>query len=84
RKAWEAYQQQLASVAIAEQSYTTARQLLKLVQLRTSAPASPHWLMWKLAQQGFEDAGYRLTNYRYAAKSAGNNPCGNWRRLLAP
>jgi outer membrane protein len=24
----------------------------------------------KLAQQSFEDAGYRLVNYRYSAKSA--------------
>ncbi len=69
RKAWEAYQQQLASVAIAEQSYTTARQLLKLVQLRLDAGLST-LVDVKLAQQSFEDAGYRLTNYRYAAKSA--------------
>ena len=69
RKAWEAYQQQLVSVATAEQSYTTARQLLKLVQLRLDAGLST-LVDVKLAQQSFEDAGYRLTNYRYAAKSA--------------
>ncbi|AMR26909.1 hypothetical protein A0257_07175 [Hymenobacter psoromatis] len=68
-KAWEAYQQQLASVAIAEQSYVTARQLLKLVQMRLDAGLST-LVDVKLAQQSFEDAGYRLTNYRYAAKSA--------------
>ena len=69
RKAWEAYQQQLASVAIAEQSYSTARQLLNLVQLRLDAGLTT-LVDVKLAQQSFEDAGYRLTNYRYAAKSA--------------
>ena len=69
RKAWEAYQQQLASVATAEQSYTVARQLLNLVQLRLDAGLTT-LVDVKLAQQSFEDAGYRLTNYRYAAKSA--------------
>ena len=69
RKAWEAYEQQLASVAIAEQSYATARQLLKLVQMRLDAGLTT-LVDVKLAQQSFEDAGYRLTNYRYAAKSA--------------
>lgn len=69
RKAWEAYQQQLVSVTTAEQSYTTARQLLKLVQMRLDAGLST-LVDVKLAQQSFEDAGYRLTNYRYAAKSA--------------
>ncbi|QKG53080.1 TolC family protein [Hymenobacter sp. BRD67] len=68
-KAWEAYQKQLSLVTTAEQSYTTARQLLKLVQLRLDAGLST-LVDVKLAQQSFEDAGYRLVNYRYAAKSA--------------
>ncbi len=69
RKAWEAYEKQLDLVATAEQSYTTARQLLKLVQLRLDAGLST-LVDVKLAQQSFEDAGYRLVNYRYGAKSA--------------
>ncbi|RZL07570.1 MAG: TolC family protein, partial [Hymenobacter sp.] len=68
-KAWEAYQQQLNLVTTAEESYTTARKLLKLVQLRLDAGLST-LVDVKLAQQSFEDAGYRLVNYRYAAKSA--------------
>jgi len=68
-KAWEAYQKQLVLVNTAEASYTTARQLLKLVQLRLDAGLST-LVDVKLAQQSFEDAGYRLVNYRYAAKSA--------------
>ena len=68
-KSWEAYQQQLTLVATAEESYTTARKLLKLVQLRLDAGLST-LVDVKLAQQSFEDAGYRLVNYRYAAKSA--------------
>jgi len=56
-------------VNTAEASYTTARQLLKLVQLRLDAGLST-LVDVKLAQQSFEDAGYRLVNYRYAAKSA--------------
>jgi len=68
-KAWEAYEQQLKLVATAEESYATARQLLKLVQLRLDAGLST-LVDVKLAQQSFEDAGYRLVNYRYAAKTA--------------
>lgn len=69
RKAWEAYEQTLALVDTAEQSYTTARKLLRLVQLRLDAGLST-LVDVKLAQQSFEDAGYRLVNYRYSAKSA--------------
>ncbi|MFD1466796.1 TolC family protein [Hymenobacter caeli] len=69
RKAWEAYQQTLALTNTAQASYTTARQLLHLVQLRLDAGLST-LVDVKLAQQSFEDAGYRLTNYRYSAKSA--------------
>lgn len=69
RKAWEAYEQTLALVDTAEQSYTTARKLLNLVQLRLSAGLST-LVDVKLAQQSYEDAGYRLVNYRYSAKSA--------------
>jgi len=68
-KAWEGYQQQLQLVNTAEASYTTARQLLKLVQMRLDAGLST-LVDVKLAQQSFEDAGYRLVNYRYAAKAA--------------
>lgn len=69
RKAWQAYEQTLALVDTAEQSYTTARKLLNLVQLRLSAGLST-LVDVKLAQQSYEDAGYRLVNYRYSAKSA--------------
>jgi outer membrane protein TolC len=68
-KAWEAYQQQLQLVSTAQESYTTARKLLNLVQLRLDAGLST-LVDVKLAQQSFEDAGYRLVNYRYAAKAA--------------
>ena len=68
-KAWESYQKTLTLVTTAEQSYRTARQLLKLVQLRLDAGLST-LVDVKLAQQSFEDAGYRLVNYRYNAKSA--------------
>ena len=68
-KAWEGYRQQLQLVTTAEASYTTARKLLKLVQLRLDAGLST-LVDVKLAQQSFEDAGYRLVNYRYAAKAA--------------
>lgn len=68
-KAWEGYQQQLQLVTTAEASYTTARKLLKLVQMRLDAGLST-LVDVKLAQQSFEDAGYRLVNYRYAAKAA--------------
>lgn len=68
-KAWEAYQQTLALVNTAQQSYSTAKKLLNLVQLRLDAGLST-LVDVKLAQQSFEDAGYRLTNYRYTAKSA--------------
>ena len=68
-KAWEAYQKQLSLVNTAEASYTTARQLLKLVQMRLDAGLST-LVDVRIAQQSFEDAGYRLVNYRYAAKSA--------------
>ena len=68
-KAWEAYQQQLRMVTTAQESYTTARKLLNLVQLRLDAGLST-LVDVKLAQQSFEDAGYRLVNYRYAAKAA--------------
>ncbi|AMJ64893.1 TolC family protein [Hymenobacter sp. PAMC 26628] len=68
-KAWEAYQQTLALVNTAQESYTTAKKLLNLVQLRLSAGLST-LVDVKLAQQSFEDAGYRLVNYRYNAKSA--------------
>jgi outer membrane protein len=69
RKAWEAYEQTLALVDTAEQSYTTARKLLNLVQMRLAAGLTT-LVDVKLAQQSFEDAGYRLVNYRYSAKSA--------------
>ncbi len=68
-KAWQSYQQTLALMSTAQESYTTARQLLHLVQLRLAAGLST-LVDVKLAQQSFEDAGYRLTNYRYSAKSA--------------
>jgi len=68
-KAWEAYQQTLALVSTAQESYTTAKKLLNLVQLRLDAGLST-LVDVKLAQQSFEDAGYRLVNYRYNAKSA--------------
>ena len=69
RKAWDSYQQTLALVNTAQESYTTAKKLLNLVQLRLDAGLST-LVDVKLAQQSFEDAGYRLVNYRYAAKSA--------------
>ncbi|MGI4737635.1 MAG: TolC family protein [Janthinobacterium lividum] len=69
RKAWLAYEQTLILVDTAEQNYTTARRLLNLVQLRLSAGLST-LVDVKLAQQSYEDAGYRLVNYRYNAKSA--------------
>ena len=69
RKAWEAYEQTLALVDTAEVSYTTARKLLQLVQLRLDAGLTT-LVDVKLAQQSYEDAGYRLVNYRYSAKSA--------------
>jgi outer membrane protein len=69
RKAWLAYEQTLALVDTAEVNYTTARKLLKLVQMRLDAGLST-LVDVKLAQQSFEDAGYRLVNYRYSAKSA--------------
>lgn len=68
-KAWQSYEKQLSLVTTAEQSYTTARQLLKLVQMRLDAGLST-LVDVRIAQQSFEDAGYRLVNYRYAAKSA--------------
>lgn len=68
-KAWESYQQTLALVNTAQASYSTARKLLRLVQLRLDAGLST-LVDVKLAQQSFEDAGYRLINYRYSAKSA--------------
>ncbi len=68
-KAWESYQQTLAIVNTAQESYGTAKRLLNLVQLRLDAGLST-LVDVKLAQQSFEDAGYRLTNYRYSAKSA--------------
>ena len=69
RKAWEAYEQTLKLVNTAEASYTTARSLLKLVQMRLDAGLST-LVDVRIAQQSFEDAGYRLANYRYNAKSA--------------
>jgi outer membrane protein len=69
RKAWEAYEQTLALVDTAESSYTTARNLLKLVQMRLDAGLST-LVDVRIAQQSYEDAGYRLVNYRYNAKSA--------------
>ena len=69
RKAWDSYQQTLVLVNTAQESYTTAKKLLNLVQLRLDAGLST-LVDVKLAQQSFEDAGYRLVNYRYAAKSA--------------
>ncbi|MGI4867619.1 MAG: TolC family protein [Janthinobacterium lividum] len=69
RKAWEAYEQTLVLVDNAEQNYTTARQLLKLIQMRLDAGLST-LVDVRIAQQSFEDAGYRLVNYRYNAKSA--------------
>ena len=69
RKAWLAYEQTLALVDTAEQNYTTARKLLGLVQMRLDAGLST-LVDVKLAQQSYEDAGYRLVNYRYTAKSA--------------
>ena len=69
RKAWEAYEQTLVLVDTAERNYTTARQLLKLIQLRLDAGLST-LVDVRIAQQSFEDAGYRLVNYRYNAKSA--------------
>ncbi|MDO7886615.1 TolC family protein [Hymenobacter cheonanensis] len=69
RKAWEAYEQTLALVDTAEASYTTARNLLKLVQMRLDAGLST-LVDVRIAQQSYEDAGYRLVNYRYNAKAA--------------
>ncbi len=69
RKAWEAYEQTLVLVDNAEQNYTTARKLLKLIQMRLDAGLST-LVDVRIAQQSFEDAGYRLVNYRYNAKSA--------------
>ncbi|WP_083325818.1 TolC family protein [Hymenobacter coccineus] len=68
-KAWEAYQQTLALVNTAQESYTTAKKLLNLVQLRLDAGLST-LVDVRIAQQSFEDAGYRLVNYRYNAVSA--------------
>ncbi|RZK42953.1 MAG: TolC family protein [Hymenobacter sp.] len=69
RKAWLAYEQTLTLVDTAEQNYTTARRLLKLIQLRLDAGIST-LVDVRIAQQSFEDAGYRLVTYRYNAKSA--------------
>jgi len=68
RKAWLSYEQQLTLVQNAEENYRVARQLLRLVQLRLEAGLST-LVDVRVAQQSFEDAGYRLVNYRYAAKS---------------
>jgi len=69
RKAWLAYEQTLVLVDTAEQNYTTARRLLKLIQMRLDAGIST-LVDVRIAQQSFEDAGYRLVTYRYNAKSA--------------
>lgn len=69
RKAWLAYEQTLVLVDTAEQNYTTARRLLKLIQLRLDAGIST-LVDVRIAQQSFEDAGYRLVTYRYNAKAA--------------
>ena len=69
RKAWLAYEQTLVLVDTAEQNYTTARRLLKLIQMRLDAGVST-LVDVRIAQQSFEDAGYRLVTYRYNAKSA--------------
>jgi outer membrane protein len=69
RKAWLSYEQTLALVDTAEQNYTTARRLLKLIQMRLDAGIST-LVDVRIAQQSFEDAGYRLVTYRYNAKSA--------------
>jgi outer membrane protein len=69
RKAWLSYEQTLALVDTAEQNYTTARKLLKLIQMRLDAGIST-LVDVRIAQQSFEDAGYRLVTYRYNAKSA--------------
>lgn len=69
RKAWLAYEQTLVLVDTAEQNYTTARQLLKLIQMRLDAGIST-LVDVRIAQQSFEDAGYRLVTYRYNAKAA--------------
>jgi len=67
--AWLAYERQLGLVQNAEENYRVARQLLHLVQLRLEAGLST-LVDVRVAQQSFEDAGYRLVNYRYAAKSS--------------
>jgi outer membrane protein TolC len=69
RKAWLAYEQTLTLVDTAEQNYTTARRLLKLIQMRLDAGIAT-LVDVRIAQQSFEDAGYRLVTYRYNAKSA--------------
>ena len=67
--AWLAYEQNLQQVDSAEASFRTARQLLQLNQLRLDAGLAT-LVDVRIAQQTFEDAGYALANYRYAAKAA--------------
>ncbi len=67
--AWLAYEQNLQQVDSAEVAFGTARQLLKLNQLRLDAGLAT-LVDVRIAQQTFEAAGYALATYRYAAKAA--------------
>lgn len=66
---WLAYELNLQQVDSAEASFRTARQLLKLNQLRLEAGLAT-LVDVRIAQQTFEAAGYALATYRYAAKAA--------------
>lgn len=68
-KTYQAYANALKQLETEQQNYDLANQLLQLViqkfQLRQATIVDV-----KQAQQSFEDAGYRLVNLSYAAKSA--------------
>lgn len=68
-KTYQAYSNALKQLETEKQNYDLANQLLQLIiqkfQLRQATIVDV-----KQAQQSFEDAGYRLVNLSYAAKSA--------------
>lgn len=68
-KAWQAYSIALKQLETEQQNYDLANKLLKLVMQRFELGQATI-VDVKLAQQSFENTGYRLNNLSYSAKLA--------------
>ncbi len=68
-KSYQSYRNALEQLQTAKENYSLAAQLLELVMRRFELNVAT-LVDFEIAQQTFEEAGFRLVNLNYAAKAA--------------